>query len=297
MDRMIRVLHLSDTHYLRSYEARGGADAVGATPYDRMLAVMGDVTDGLRGCLAQGSEQGVDLIVLTGDLTDDGDVEDYRALRAAYDDACARAGVADVPTLVTPGNHDHVGALRRGWLGLDGQGSADGDGENENEDKAPLLQAVTVGGVAFVSFDTARFGYADGYVDEARVAKLAAALDDLGDTPVVLVTHHHLDPAQFATPAVSCPESFWACVAAHNVRAILTGHTHHQAHGRVQGIPYYTADGLSFQGDNLVGRAGVGFARAWGYNRYEIDKTGLVRSALARTFTDGRHLGEVVFGS
>lgn len=324
---MIRVLHISDTHFLRSYEGRGGAEVEGATAYDRMLAAMGDVTAGLRDCLVQGCAQGVDLIVLTGDLTDDGDEGDYRALRDAFDGALAQAGAADAPVLVTPGNHDHVGALRRGWLGQGRetrelrsarpyvQGTPrpcapcsrtscpvqEGVGEvvvpdQPRGDEAPLLQVAEVGGVVFVSFDTSRFGCADGYVDEARVAGLAAALDGVTGAPVVLVTHHHLDPAQFSTPAVLCPESFWECLAAHDVRAILCGHTHHQAHGRVRGIPYYTADGLSFQGENLVGRAGVGFFCAWGYNRYEIDEAGLVRSATTHTFTDGRDLGAVVFG-
>ena len=289
---MISVLHISDTHFLRSYDARGGAGAAGASAYDRMLYAMGDVTGGLREVLARGCAGGVDLIVFTGDLIDDGDEGDYRALRAAFDAALADAGVAGVPVLVTPGNHDHVDALRAGWFCAPEPVARAGA---PDEPLAPLV--ALVGGVAFVAFDSARFGYPDGCVDEARVAELDATLVGLPTgTPVVLATHHHLDPAQFATPAVACPDAFWDCLEAHGVRTLLTGHTHHQAHGVVRGIPYYTADGLSFQGDNLHGRAGVGFRRAWGFNRYEIDDAGLVRCAQAHTFTDGRLLGEVIFG-
>ena len=292
---MISVLHISDTHFLRFYEARGGAGVVGASAYDRMLWAMGDVTGGLREALARGCAGGVDLVVFTGDLTDDGDVDDYRALRATFDEALADAGAASVPVLVTPGNHDHVDALRAGWFGA--ASSAQTAGRVQAATDAPLApQVALVGGVAFVTFDSTRFGYADGYVDEGRIAQFDAALAALpAGTPVVLATHHHLDAGQFATPAVACPDAFWDCLAAHGVRTLLTGHTHHQAHGVVHGIPYYTADGLSFQGDNLHGRAGVGFTRAWGFNRYDVDASGLVRHAQAHTFTDGRSLGEVIF--
>ncbi|MBS5451229.1 MAG: metallophosphoesterase [Coriobacteriia bacterium] len=283
---MVRVLHISDTHFLRSYEGRGGADAANASAYDRMLCAMGDITGALSEALSRGCAGGVDLIVLTGDLTDDGDEGDYRALRRSFDAALADAGAVGTPVLVTPGNHDHVAALRAGWYGQVVPAS-----------ELPFApQVEVVGGVAFVTFDSARFGYADGFVDDGRVEALDGVLSKLPKgTPIVLATHHHLDPGQFATPAVDAPDALWDCLAAHGVRTILTGHTHHQARGFVHGIPYYTADGLSFQGDNLYGRSGVGFTRAWGFNRYEVAADGRVSHVETHTFSDGSSIGEVIF--
>ena len=305
---MSRILHVSDTHFLRDPAARGGD---GASGYDRMIAELGDVSAGLRACLARGLAGGADLVVLSGDLTDGGDAEDYRALRAIFDEELERAGRAEVPMLVTPGNHDHKEAMRAGWLG-ETDGGTEGAGETtassftsthrsipsddpDADPESPLHAVEVVDGVAFVAFDSARFGRSDGFVDEGRAAWLARTLDGLGDMPVVLVTHHHLDPDQFATPAVSCPDAFWDTIASHDVRLILCGHTHHVARGQVRGIPYLTAQGLSFQGDNLPGGGGVRFTRAYGYGLYDLGEDGRVRHVETHVFEDGRQLGVVRF--
>ena len=95
MSRAIRVVQLSDTHFLEEgAEPEGGHGYDTAEAFDAVLGHLGD-------------QSGVDLVVVTGDVADHGRAEQYR--RAA--DSFARF---DVPVNVCPGNHDLDAAFGAG---------------------------------------------------------------------------------------------------------------------------------------------------------------------------------------
>lgn len=87
----IRILQLSDTHFLEDgTEAEGGE---GAYDTDAAFdAVMADV----------GAHDELDLVVVTGDVADNGRPDEYRKAAEAF-------SRFTVPVNVCPGNHDNLG--------------------------------------------------------------------------------------------------------------------------------------------------------------------------------------------
>ena len=89
---MMIIARISDTHL------DGG---------ERALARTRRVMDYLHGCR-------IDAILVTGDLTDHGEIQEYEQVKAEL--------TADVPVLTLPGNHDERSAYRK--VLLDGEGGA-----------------------------------------------------------------------------------------------------------------------------------------------------------------------------
>jgi predicted phosphodiesterase len=104
------IAHISDPHFDGS---------------ERALARSRRTMAYLRGC-------DVDVILVTGDLTDHGDVKEYEQVKTEL--------VADVPVLLLPGNHDDRAAYRKVLLGGDGT--------------APINQLHRAGGVLFALCDS-----------------------------------------------------------------------------------------------------------------------------------------------
>lgn len=257
----MKILHLSDIHYRSTYTAS-------ATPYERMLADMTHPEAWLRACLAQVfSETLVDLIVISGDLTEDGSAEEYRALRRLIESYSG-----DTPIVVTPGNHDSKRALREGWF-------------DEAASDAPYCAVHDAGEFVLLSFDSSVQGCGRGSITAAVLQWLAETLEAHRERPVLLLTHHHFDACQASIPPLE-NEALWMLLARYPLLGILNGHTHHHAEGICHDIPYHTADGLSFCGDNLSdGR--VRFSERVGYSLYEIENGVFTRTTI-ETLRNGR---------
>lgn len=110
-----------------------------------------------------------DLLLLTGDLTDDGAPATYRRLAATL-------AASGLPFAVLPGNHDERGALRVAF-----------------PDQAwshPVLacQRIDVGAGSLLLLDTVVPGEEGGLLSEAQFAWMTAHCPS--DRPVVLALHH-----------------------------------------------------------------------------------------------------------
>lgn len=178
---MATLLHLSDTHLC----AVPGTPVMGADPDARLEAVLG-------AWVARGER--TDLIVHTGDVTDDGDP-------GACDRVAEQLASLLSRIVMTPGNHDDGCALV---------------GEASH---------TTIGAWRVVTARTPVPGEVHGAVDAPA---LMARLDELDDRPTVLALHHpprsrsthewfRLDGAQALLDGLA---------ARPHVRAVLSGHLH-----------------------------------------------------------------------
>lgn len=178
------ILQLSDTHLPQS----PGRAVFGADADERVAAVV-------AAWLATGEH--ADLVLLTGDLADDGDAS-----------ACGR--LADVvaalqaPVLALAGNHDRPEVVAATWGGRD---------------------LAEVEGWRIVAVDTTIPSECRGSVD---VPLLLARLDDLDDRPTVVALHHPpLSRSTHEQFSLAGAASLLDALAVRpHVRAVVGGHLH-----------------------------------------------------------------------
>lgn len=166
----------------------------------------------------------IDLLLLTGDITDRGDRESFEKTAELLSDL-----PFEIKALV--GNHDTRAELLNAFP--DTQTSADG-----------FVQSAFVSeGLLVVLLDTLEEGRHGGAFCEARKNWLTATLEEHADLPAVIFMHH--------PPAISGiewmdphPDDVWMkrfgeALAGHEARiqAIHCGHLHRQFNANFNGIP------------------------------------------------------------
>lgn len=138
-----------------------------------------------------------DLVLLTGDNTDDGSPEGYARLAAALEPLAT-------PVLAIPGNHDVA----------DGVAAAFG-----------ARRVAEVGAWRIVGLDSSRPGQVHGTVDVPAALRL---LDELDDRPTVVAVHHPpVSPSTHEWFQLDGADELLAGLAARpHVRAVVSGHLH-----------------------------------------------------------------------
>lgn len=116
--------------------------------------------------------RGVDCVIITGDLTDHGTAEEYTHFRTLI------AGL-DLPFLAVPGNHDQREPMRAAFGGTDWMPA-----------EGPIHWRRDFGPFTLIGLDTLLEGAHHGALSQDGFAFVDTALTDLGDTPVVIATHH-----------------------------------------------------------------------------------------------------------
>lgn len=261
----MKILHISDIHYRRSYEpCEKGYKAV----LYRMQSPLEPLGQSLSQALKEYPE--LDGILISGDLTEDGTAQDYAELRRFIEDR-----VNGLPVLVTLGNHDNKASFYEGWLG-------------ETPRSDPYNRVEVWGDTAMISWDTSAQGNPDGVITPEQMQWLREAFDQNKDRHIILMTHHHFMEHQASVPAIPCEQAFPELLRDRQIDCLLCGHTHHKFAYFYGDVPYYTADGMSFYADLMMNGA-VRFREAFGYNYYKIDD-GIVTEHRTATFNNGKVL-------
>ena len=179
-----------------------------------------------------------DLIVLTGDLTDDGDSAGYAELRIRLAPLAEATGAAVV---YLPGNHDVRASFRRHLLQQDAR-----------DPDAPINQVVRSGGLRLIALDSSVPGAEHGELADATLAFLAHELAEPAPDGTVLALHHPPVGSPIASMneiALRSPERLGEVVGGTDVRLIIAGHNHHEAAGALAGIPVWVSPALAYLAD------------------------------------------------
>ncbi|GAA4426543.1 metallophosphoesterase [Georgenia halophila] len=234
---VVRILHLSDTHFLTVGRHNGVVDTIAAT--ERVL----DACEQLAP---------PHLVVVSGDVSDDGSPDSYELARSVVGSWGKEAGA---PVVFSMGNHDARGPFRSvlgtGHLDVDG-------GLPPVPDPAPgvPVDALSwVGGLRVVTLDTSVPGAGRGELDGAQLSWLAGVLAEPAPDGTVLVLHHPpLRPATRLHEALRLrrPQELAEVVGGTDVRVMLSGHYHHAMTGVVAGVPAVVTPGVANRTETLV---------------------------------------------
>lgn len=222
----MKFLHISDLHKLLDYRGKGGK-------YNGVISRMKDPFVQLDELLRD-SEDRFDFVIVSGDICEYGEVEDYLFVKEKLEQTFS------CPIFVCSGNHDNREKLIEAF--------------QKKKTEGELFEQIQLEGVRIIFFDSSDPMYNDGFVSEKTCDLLEEALNRKCDVPTILVSHHHLLDEQFAMPKAQYPSRLKEIIANGDIAAILTGHTHHIFHGTFMGKPYHTSGSLSFVGEECDGK-------------------------------------------
>lgn len=177
-----------------------------------------DTADSLRRVvdLVLAEQPCIDLLLASGDLSQDGSLESYRRFAEL-------TAAIDAPARWFAGNHDEARVMQQACAGTE------------------RLQVVTdLGNWRLIALDSSIPGTVFGQFDDAQLAQLDAALETAGERHVLLSFHHHpvsvgcswLDPIGLRNA-----EALFAVLDRYpNLRCILWGHVHQEIDEQRNGV-------------------------------------------------------------
>lgn len=216
----MRILHLTDTHLYGDPSARH---------YDRI-----DTTAALAGVLTRlEGLRDIDVVVHTGDASEDGTAESYRLLHEILDPFAASLGA---PLVVVMGNHD-VSSVYSEEID---------PGQHLASRQDRVVQVG--GGGRVVVLDSSVPGAGYGHLEPAQLQWLRDVLAEPVAAGTVLAIHH--PPLVGATTLLrgldlDGLDELAAVLEGTDVRIVLSGHYHHEMNGAIAGIPVHVAPGIT----------------------------------------------------
>jgi Icc protein len=168
-----------------------------------------------------------DAVLVTGDLTDFGTVDEYEHVAACLKPLA-------MPVYLMVGNHDDRAALREvfadaGYLREEGGG------------RDFVQYTFDLGDIRVIALDSQKPGESPGTLCDARLAWLETQLNAARDRPVIVALHHppfatgigHMDEMALDAEASAKLE---ALISRHpNVERVVCGHVHRPVHRRFGG--------------------------------------------------------------
>ena len=194
-DSSVLLVQLSDSHLFADADGK----LLGMNTHDSLQRVIERVLD---------EQPQVDLILASGDLSQDGSLASYQRFRQLHEQIPA-------PARWFAGNHDELPAMQAACAGSD------------------LLQPIIdLGNWRIILLDTSIPGAVPGYCSAEQLALLEQALQTAGDRHVLVTFHHHpvsigchwMEPI-----GIRNPEALFAVTDRYlQVQAMLWGHIHQE---------------------------------------------------------------------
>ena len=227
----MKLIHLSDCHIIDP--APKNQPAAKPRPHQTLCAIITDICQW---------HKDADLCVVSGDLTHDGTLAQYRLFGETI-------AALPMPVHVIPGNHDEREPLLA---------TLPATARDEN---GFINYALTHQGIRIIMLDTLADGEDFGNLCPQRLAWLANELQQSQDLPCLIFMHH--PPLALGLPFMDAinlqnADAFGDILQTHPaIRHIFFGHTHRPFHAIWRGIPI-TGGASTFAGQPLAMQPGMG---------------------------------------
>jgi len=227
----MRILHLSDTHLDRV----DGPNGYGVNARESLRRILHDCRD----------VRNIDVIVVSGDIADDGS-------REAYTDALELIGgfarERRAPSIFSTGNHDE----RQAFTEILGSGHLDATGADQPTDRLRSADgeraAIShVAGYRMVTLDSLVPGKGYGRISRAQLDWLRGVLAEPAPNGTVLAFHHPpiaLDVQVQRVLGLHNASDLADAIRGADVRLILCGHFHLQIFGHLELTPVWVTPGV-----------------------------------------------------
>lgn len=211
----MKFVHVTDLHLVAA-----GAKPFGKDPAGRLKACLEDIAN---------LHNDAEFCVITGDLTENGDIEAYETLKASL------AGFS-LRTHLLLGNCDNRQNFRKVFFGKAGDGAVQAEARY-GEDHHLFLDTLD------------EEGSASGRYDESRRAWLAAKLGASANGSIYLHMHHPPFAIGHMNDVIGLKdrEQFAALIEGYPIRHIFFGHMHRPVSGTWKRIGFSGLPGLPFQ--------------------------------------------------
>lgn len=170
----------------------------------------------------------LDLLLLTGDLSQDGTLESYERVQNLV-------SLLQIPTYWLPGNHDSISAMQQVL----------------NRVLVSPLKAFVRGGWNFLLINSSVPGCVHGQLSPETLNWLDFQLGRLGSYPTVVALHHppfHVNSDWLDTSTLQNPAELFAVLDRHSqVKLVLFGHIHQEFHRQHHGVHYLGTPSTSIQ--------------------------------------------------
>lgn len=209
-----------------------------------------------------------DLVVASGDLTEEGDASAYARLRRIL-------SRLDAPVACLPGNHDD-GDIMRASLVTDG---------------VDMPGTVTLGDWRIILLDSTVAGRPEGHLGAGRLASLDWRLHDAGRHPKLVFVHHQ--PVDTDSPWIDAMgltdgEQLLERLADDgHVAAVAFGHIHHAFSTRRDGIQVLGTPATSFQALPRRPRFELDRDNGPGFRWFRLFPDGLLETGVNRIPASG----------
>jgi 3',5'-cyclic AMP phosphodiesterase CpdA len=190
-------------------------------------------------------------VLLTGDLSDEGEPESYEHLRELVADELDPIGA---PVLSVVGNHDHRASFRAAYLG-----------ETDPSDDEPYHYVVDLAAVRLVMADSYVAGKVSGRLGDRQLAWIDEQLADAGDRLPIVAVHHPAVPRGVPRPddyLLEDRDAFGDVIIRHEVGAVLCGHGHVTTAATFAGTLHVAAPATAYLLDPSRRRGGRGYVGA-----------------------------------
>ena len=206
--------------------------------------------------------ENLDLLLATGDLSQDESADAYRYLAERFERF-------DVPVFWLPGNHDDIDTMREHLTGK----------------QIYPARRVLVGDWQLVLLDSTIKGQVHGRVSEQQLDFLDRALDEYPDRHALVSVHHQaLDCGSEWLDAKGLKDSdqFRNRLEQHaNIRAVLWGHVHQETHRSIGDIEWMSTPSSCIQFKPNSKEFSVG-PETPGYRQLDLYPDGSVETVVHR---------------
>jgi 3',5'-cyclic AMP phosphodiesterase CpdA len=213
----LKLVVLSDLHIVPEGETSLGLDTTA-----RLVA-------GIEAINSRHAD--ADLVVIAGDLADNGDAASYGRLARAL-------AALKPPVAITIGNHDD----RAAYL--------DRFGADQAAETGFVDLVRDVKGYRIILLDSAiEHGRHDGRLEPSQLTWLSDRLDEAADRPVIVILHHHANPLSTAVDQIILQNGpdLVAVLRRHpDVRQVIAGHVHYTSTAIWHGLPFTTLAGSHY---------------------------------------------------